>query len=267
MNGFLRCAWAFFTRDAQLAVSYPIAFLMGLGGTIARTVILWLPAQLVAGTALFDQHGGFLPYAVVGTSMMGFFMASYGGFASSIRAEQSMGTLESVMMTPASLPSLVLGSCSWTMTRAIVDVGLMLLSASLFFGLKFSGSPLGALVVIVLTNLTFMAVGLFSAAFTLVFKRGDPFRILIAGASFLLGGVMYPTDVLPRPLQIIGEFLPITHGARALRGVVLQGGNLLDFRTDVLILAAFAFVSLPMGVFFFKKAIHKAKQDGTLLQY
>ncbi len=267
MNAFLRCAWAFFCRDAQLAVSYPIAFLMGLGGTISRTVILWLPAQLVSGTTLFDNHGGFIPYAVVGSSMMGFFMASYGGFASSVRAEQGMGTLESVMMTPASLPALILGSCSWTMTQAILDAGLMLLAAVLFFDLKLTGSVFGALTVIILTNITFMAVGLYSAAFTLVFKRGDPFRILIAGASFLLGGVMYPTDVLPSWLQVLGELLPITHGARALRAVVLQGQSLFENSSDVLILLAFAVTTLPLGVFVFQKAIFKAKQDGTLLQY
>ncbi|MEE9383526.1 MAG: ABC transporter permease [Nannocystaceae bacterium] len=267
MREFLRCSWAFFRRDAQITYSYPLALLMGLAGTVMRVVVLWLPAQLFADSAVFARHGGFIPFAVVGSTIMGFFMASYRGFSSSVRAEQAMGTLESVLMTPASIAAIVTGSSSWTMTRALLDAAITLTAASLFFGLELRGSPLAILVLLVLTNLTFSAMGMFSAAFAVVFKRGDPFRVFVGGASFLLGGVLYPVEILPSWLRLAGEFLPVTYGARALRNVVLEGRALDELLGDLFMLGMFAVIAVPSGLFAFGWAINRAKRDGSLLHY
>lgn len=267
MTQMLACAVAFFRRDAQLAVSYPFAFVMGLLSTLARVGVLWLPAQLLQGSEMFDQHGGFLPFAVVGTATMGFYTASYGGFSSAVRSEQGMGTLESVLMTRANVISIVVGSCSWTMSRAMLDTALIVGGSMFFFGLQFPGSWLAALIVILLTNLTFVGLGMCAAAFAVVYKRGDPFRPFVSGISYLLGGVIYPIEVLPGWVKVISEFLPITHGSRALRGVFIQGLSLTDQASDILALTAFAALALPAGIISFRLAIRQAQIDGTLLHY
>jgi ABC-2 type transport system permease protein len=267
MGEFLRCTRAFFWRDAELALSYPLAFVMGIAGTVGQVLVLWLPAQLLGDSRIFSHYGGFLPFAVVGTAMMGFFMASYGSFASAIRAEQSMGTLEAVLMTPTSVSALIVGSCTFGMLRALLDSGLVLVGANLFYGLTFRGSVPAILLLIVLNNLVFVAAGILSATFAMVFKRGDPFRVLVGGASFLLGGVLYPSEVLPGWLHSVSEMLPITHGARALRGVALLGKPLGEFALELTVVGAFALVGLAASVTAFQWAVRRAKQEGTLLQY
>lgn len=267
MGEILRTSWAFFRRDAQVAYSYPVALALSLLGVVLRVIMLWLPAQLLAQSAAFAEHGGFIPFAVVGTAMMGFFMASYGGFAGSVRTEQAMGTLESVLMTPARIPALVIGSSAWAMSRSVLDGVVTLLAASLFFGLQLRGDVGSVLLVLALTNLAFAGIGMCSAAFTVVFKRGDPFRVVVAGASFLLGGVVYPIEVLPTWLRLISNLLPVTHGARALRGLVLDGRPVSDLVPEILALTLFAAVTVPIGLIAFKAAVSRAKREGTLLQY
>ena len=267
MSDLMRCALAFFRRDAALALSYPLAFALGVLSTVGRVLVLWLPAQLLADSRLFAEHGGFLPYSVVGTSMMGLLMASYGGFAGAIRGEQAMGTLESVLMTPATLPAVVIGSNLWTVGYALLDSLVTLGAGSLFFGLKFSGSPFGAGLVVLLTNLSFAAVGILSASFTVVYKRGDPFRVVVGAASFLMGGVIYPAEVLPGWIQAIAQILPVTHGARTLRGILIEGRDLSEFHFELLVLTAFALVGIPLAILAFSRALRRAKRDGSLLQY
>lgn len=267
MRDFFRCARAFFVRDSLLTFSYPLEFAMSLVALIGRVVALWLPAQFFAHSDLFENHGGFLPFAVVGGSLMAFSMAGYQSLAGSLRAEQMMGTLESVLMTRANIFAILLGGSSWTVLRAAIDSCIMLLAASFLYGLDFSGSPLAALFLIVLTNLTFMGLGLFSAAFTVVFKRGDPVQRVVSAASALLGGVFYPTEVLPDWLQKVGEALPITHAARALRGVVLDGDALSEHTADVMILITFAATISTAGAFAFREAIREAQRAGTLQHY
>jgi ABC-2 type transport system permease protein len=121
--------------------------------------------------------------------------------------------------------------------------------------------------VIVLTNLTFVALGFFSAAFTILFQRGDPFRLLVGGASVLLGGVFYPTDLLPSWIGWVGNLLPITHGARTLRGILLRGETIWQYEFEVWLLIAFNLVLLPLGLYAFYWAVRRARLDGTLFQY
>jgi len=267
MKQLFHCARAFFIRDAQNAVSYRFAFVYGQLTSIARTLLLWLPAQLVGNNPIFNQHGGFLAYSVTGSVMMGLFMASYGGFASAISSERGVGTLESVFATRAPLSGLLLGGSAWIVVQSLVEATLTLAAAFLIFGIKLHGSLLSALPIIILTNLTFVAFGFFSAAFTVLFKRGDPFRLVVGAASALLGGVFYPADVLPRFISWIGELLPITHGARALRAIVLQGQSLGLQVKELMILAGFCGVLFPLGVWAFYRSVQLAKLDGTLYQY
>lgn len=267
MSELGNCARAFFIRDVQNSVSYRFAFVFGLVTSIAQTLALWLPAQLVGDNKLFEKDGGFLAYSIIGTTMLGFFMASYGGFATSISSERSVGTLESVFATRAPLSGLLLGGSAWTLLMSFVDVGLTLAAASLIFGIQFQGAVSHMVPVIVLTNLTFVALGFFSAAFTILFQRGDPFRLLVGGASVLLGGVFYPVDVLPRWISWVGELLPITHGARALRGIALRGDTLSEHAFEVSALSAFNLLLLPLGLYAFYWAVRRARLDGTLFHY
>lgn len=267
MNETLRCAWAFFIRDAQNSMSYRFSFIFGLVMVVARTLVMWLPAQLVGDNPIFADSGGFLAFSLTGSAMMGFFMASYGGFASAIRSEQHVGTLESVLVTRAPLSALLLGASLWSVAQALLDVTITLTAAVLIFSVQFRGSVFALIPIVLLTNLTFVAFGFFSAAFAMVFKRGDPFRMIVGGASLLFGGVFYPTTVLPKSVRWISELLPITHGGRALRGVALHGDPLSSHTFEIAVLALFALVSLPLGIFVFSQAVHRTKLDGTLLQY
>ncbi|MFT3926104.1 MAG: ABC transporter permease [Myxococcales bacterium] len=264
---FWRCAFAFFARDAALALSYPVSFALALLGTIGRTLMLWLPAQLMEDSSLFTGARGFLAYSIVGTSMVGIFLASYGGVASSVRSEQAMGTLESVLMTPATLPAVVLGASLWSVSLALIDAGLTLAMGALAFGVELRGNFLAAALLVFLTNLSFAAVGVLSASFAVVFKKGDPFRILVAGASFLAGGVFYPNEILPRWMQLCAQGLPVTHGVRALRGVLLQGESLFAFTTELIALLGFAVVGVPLAIACFAWSLRLAKREGSLLQY
>lgn len=267
MKEVFECARAFFIRDAQNSLSYRFAFVFGQITSITQTLALWLPAQLVGQSDLFARDGGFLAYSIIGTTMLGFFMASYSGFATSLSSERSVGTLESVFATRAPLAGLLIGGSAWTLLHSLLDIGLTLAAATLLFGIQIRGSGLEMLPIIILTNLTFVALGFFSAAFTILFQRGDPFRILVGGASMLLGGVFYPTDVLPKWVSWVGELLPITHGARALRGIALRGETIGQYQFELSLLIGFNLVLLPLGMYAFRSAVNRARLDGTLFQY
>ena len=89
------------------------------------------------------------------------------------------------------------------------------------------------------------------ARFTLVFKRGDPLLWLFAGLSWLLGGVFYPLEVLPRFLQHAGQLLPITHALVGMRAALLRNASILELLPQIGVLGVFALVGLPLSLLAF----------------
>ena len=104
-------------------------------------------------------------------------------------------------------------------------------------------------------------------------KRADDF--LVAGrtlgpgllASTFLGGVYYPTTVIPGWIESVSAFLPLTYGLTALRAVLLEGRSLVTVWRDVSILLVFTGVSLVVSTVAFKAALRYARRVGNLAQY
>jgi ABC-type multidrug transport system permease subunit len=85
--------------------------------------------------------------------------------------------------------------------------------------------------------------------------------------SGFLGGVYYPTHVIPSWLQNVSAFLPLTYGLRALRQTLLEGLPLRAVLPDVLVLVAFVALLFLVGAFAFRQALRYARRTGTLAQY
>ncbi len=267
MRQGLRVCWAFLSRDSTMATSYRLDFLLRVGTAIFPLLVLYLPAKLIGNIESTREYGGFLPFSVVGMGLMNFFMASYGSFAGAVRGEQTMGTLESVLMTPVSVPVLVLSSSAWAFLWSTGSAVLFIGGGALLYSIPIKGSLLLAVFLIALTTSIFVAMGILSASFVMVWKRGDPIGPVVSLLFFLLGGVVYPITILPGWLAAIAQLLPITHASQAVRAVLLQGHGFSAVLGHVLVLLLYAVLLVPASLFAFSRAVRRATRDGTLLQY
>ena len=103
-----------------------------------------------------------------------------------------------------------------------------------------------------------------SAAFLLVYKRGSPVNAFLNGASRLLAGVYFPVTVLPEPVQAAAAWLPLTHGLEALRRAVLLGQGVGEIGRELGLLALFALILTPAGLYCLRRAERRAKIEGSL---
>ncbi len=267
MTGLGRVFWAFFVRDFTMVTSYRVDFLMRLGAAVFPLFVLYLPAKLIGDIESTKEYGGFLPFSVIGVGLMNFFMASYGSFAGSLRGEQTMGTLESVLMTPISVPLIVLASSTWAFVWSTGSAILFIGGGALLYDIPILGSKLLALVLVALTVLVFVSLGILSASFVMVWKRGDPMGPIVSVLFFLLGGVVYPTSILPGWVESVAQLLPITHASHAVRAVLIQGRGFGEIFTHFLVLLGYVLVLLPASLYAFSRAVRRATREGTLLQY
>jgi ABC-2 type transport system permease protein len=107
-------------------------------------------------------------------------------------------------------------------------------------------------------------VGVAVAAFTVLFKRTTALLGMVISGLALLGGVYFPIDVFPEPLQTLANALPFTWGLDVLRGSLL-GGNVDPLQLVGLL--GSALVLLPPALLGFTLAIGRARRTGSLAQY
>ena len=271
----LRRIRAFFLRDFQLALSYRFEFFIKILWILGVTTTFFFIAQM-ANTGIFisqyEQWQELLPAWLVGLAMLNYFLVGFGSLANAIRQEQMQGTLESVLLTPINVPTVIISSSAWAYIEATFYSFLYLFFGWLFFNVSYKGSFLLASMFLILTTLVLACLGILSASFAMVFKRGDPFAILLGAGTALFSGVFYPKEMLQSELgqtggRLLSDINPATHGIDAIRGILIQGKGLSEVEEQLFILLGFLAVLLPFSLWVFSRAIKRAKREGSLIQY
>jgi len=258
-------AWAFFKRDFYADLSYKLSFAFQVVDILIGLGAFYFLARLI-GPASFHGYRPF-PFLLVGVAVNGYMTTSLACYSHAIRGSHPLGTLKVVLATPTSPAGFVFYSSVYPMVRAAFDAFLYMLGG-LFMGLSLARVNIPvALLVFLLSELAFSSIGILSATFTLVFKRGDPLLWLIGGLSWLLGGVYYPIDVLPRVLRDAAQLLPITHALIAMRAALLDHASLAAIAPQLAVLAAFGLVGLPLSLLAFYGGVRWAKITGTLTHF
>lgn len=259
--------WAFLARDALMAFSYRLSFAMQWMSLVLGILSMYFVSLMIGDNPMFDRYGGYLPFAVIGAATSTFMLTGFNSFSTAIRSEQMMGTLESVLMTPVRLALVMIGSSLWSFVWTMINSTVTIAAATLLFGIELKGNILVAMLLLLLTTATFSCLGIVSAGFTMVFKRGDPLRFLVGTLTYLVGGVLFPIEILPGWLQRVSALMPITYGLRGVRQILLTGGEFTDVIPAVLFLLAFIAMALPISLLLFAKAVNVARREGSLLHY
>lgn len=259
---------AFVVRDFQLALSYRMAFILRIVSILIVVTMAYYISQIFTqGATPFAEWRNPLAAWITGLAVLSYFMTNFSSLANAIRSEQLQGTLEGVLMTPISVPGLIIASSAFAFVEATFFSSLYLFFGWLFFGVTFEGSYLLAFLILMLTTVVLASIGILSASFAIVFKRGDPVGVLLGMASAIFSGVFFPIQLLPEHMQNISQLLPATYGLNAIRAVLIEGRGAADVQAPVIILFSFLAVLLPLSLWVFSRAIRRAKREGSLIQY
>src|ERR671928_1122164 len=189
---------AFVVRDFQLAVSYRLEFFMRILSILFVTTTLFFISRIFASTFITPYEQWRDPFLAWLTALpfLNYFMVGFSSLANAIRSEQQQGTLEGVLMTPIGIPTLIVASSAWDFVQASFHSFLYLFFGWALFGVQYRGSLPLAVLFLLLTTLVLASIGILSASFAMVFKRGDPFGPIIGTGSALFSGVFFPTQLI-----------------------------------------------------------------------
>ena len=190
------------------------------------------------------------------------------------RSKHQMEVFELEEFQPSSqkrkgwLPVILAGSSLYPFVLMSLRTAIYIGWGAVLFAFPLQGANwLGALLVLAASVLAFSGLGILSASYLLIFKRGNPVNWAILGISTVVGGMMYPISVLPVWLQYVGRITPVTYSLEGMRAAILGHASNRELLPSIAGLLLFAALLLPTSFAIFSWALRRTKITGTLTHF
>jgi ABC-2 type transport system permease protein len=269
--GELRKLPAFVRRDFLIAWSYRMSFVTDVVGIVGQALLFYFVGLMVDESVLPTYQGTqvtYLEFAAVGMALSVFVQFGLQRVAAAVRAEQLMGTLESLLTSPTAVPTIQVGSVAFDLVYMPLRLIVFLGALALAFGLGFEPSGLLPATAVLVAFLPFVwGLGVVSAAVTLTFRRGGGMIGMGLLGLGLISGAYFPVTLLPGWLEATAAANPIALAIDGMRDALLGGAGWGAVGPAVAVLAPLSVVSLALGLAAFRLALRRERRIGTVGQY
>jgi ABC-2 type transport system permease protein len=260
-----------FRRDLAVARSYRAAFVVEIFQALFGSASFYFLSRFVETPALVKSlpaGTNYFSFALVGIAFFDYLSMALTTFDASLQEARQNGTLENLLVTQTSLPVILAGSCLYPFVLMSLRTAVYIGWGAILFGFPLQGANwLGATLVLGASVLAFSGLGILSASYLLIFKRGNPVNWAILGLSSVVGGMMYPISVLPLWLRYVARFTPVTYSLEGMRAAILGHASIGELLPSIGGLLLFAALLLPISFAIFSWALRRTKITGTLTHF
>jgi ABC-2 type transport system permease protein len=175
--------------------------------------------------------------------------------AMALTREIERGTMENLLAMPASAGEIMVGKITPYFGVGAVQVGVILVTASLLFEVPFVGSfgLLCFVMTLFISGLVLLGYTISTLARTQMQAMQLTFFFFLP--SMLLSGFMFPYRGMPQWAQTLGEIFPLTHFLRAIRAIMLKGATLGDLLHEIMALTILALIFAGLALARFRRTL------------
>ncbi|MFA6435114.1 MAG: ABC transporter permease [Elusimicrobiales bacterium] len=176
--------------------------------------------------------------------------------AMSLTREREMGTFETIVSAPLSNTEVLLGKTIPYLILGLADAALVVLAGYLIFGVPVRG-PLWQLA---LASLAFVVNTVSIGTFISTVSKNQQ-QAMLGGFMFLfpailMSGVMYPVENMPKAVIAAAYMDPLMYFVRLLRNIMLKGGDVHVFWTNLGALVLMAFFAAGLAYNRFRQTLN-----------
>jgi len=215
------------------SLGQPILFLVAFG-------LGFGPIYQKAGEGSYIQ---FIGPGIIGMAII--FTAIFSGIE--IIWDRQFGFLKETLVAPVSRTNIMIGRTLGGATVAAFQ-GVIVFLISMIIGfrpLHVAYLPL-AFIIMILISLLFTAFGTAIATQLQDMQAFPLIMNFLIMPIFFLSGALFPLEGLPRPLELITNFNPLSYGIDALRATLI-GGSHFGLGLDFLVLSGLSIILLFIG--------------------
>jgi len=265
LGRYLLALLATVKRDARIYATYRFRLASQLLGTLLTLTIFFFVAKLVRHDAVGD-HASYYEFVVVGLLTMTILQEAM-MLSQLVRMELFAGTFERVLVSPLGPVAGAIAMALFPVAFAVLFSGVMLALAAGVYGVpvNLAGVPL-ALVVAALGALAFAAIAVLFVAALIAFKSSIGATWALAGLG-LTAGVYFPTRLFPGWIRWISQVQPLTPTVDLLRHLLLRAPSAQPVSLELVKLAGFAIVLMPLAATLLRGAVALSQRHGTIIEY
>lgn len=260
-------AGAIMKRDAIVFFSYRMRFASTLLSLFFSLTLFFYMSRLVKVEA-FKTNDDYFAFVVVGLVVMQTLTATLVFLPSSIRQELVAGTFERTLISPFGSIRGIMSMTVFPVVEASVLGTAMIILAVAVFGMPISWetAPL-ALPLVLAGALTLLPFALIIGGSVVAFKQGViGVGFIVTGIS-LVGGFIFPVDLLPGWIEWLSEVQPFTPLVDLQRHVLIDRPLQESAWWAIAKIVGFAVVLLPVAVVFLGACIRFGQRRGTITEY
>lgn len=166
--------------------------------------------------------GDYPTYALIGYILWWLFASPMEAYVWGVRRELQRGTLETNVLAPIRMIKFLIGlSLGWILIDNVL-MGIVFIFGVIVFKISVSFIIiLKAVPILVLSFIAFLGFGMIFAGLVMLFKHIGPLTQIFEFGVMFLSGVFFPTTVMPKTIQAIGNAIPLTHAIEAIRGIFI----------------------------------------------
>jgi drug efflux transport system permease protein len=175
--------------------------------------------------------------------------------AFAIVRERERGTLEQLMVTPASPVAVVLGKLLPYLALAFLQLLFILFLMTVAFRVPIHGSLPLLLGLSIVYLFALLALGLLVSSRARTQMEAIQLAQMFLLPSIMLSGYIFPIASLPGPLRVFSQVLPATHFIAIARGIIIRGAVFADLWRNVAALLVIAILLVAASTRAFHKTI------------
>jgi ABC-2 type transport system permease protein len=180
--------------------------------------------------------------------------------------ERWEGTIEYTFMAPLSRAAHLAGMGVFAFLYGLARAVLLFAVVAMFFNLSMPDANfVAAIVVLAIASISFIGIGMMASVLPLISpEKGAQLGFVAQGTLLVVSGVYYPVDVLPQWMQYLAAISPATYALDACRDAILRGDGLTSMWDEIWPLLIIGAVSMPLGLWTFRRGELYAKRHGKL---
>jgi ABC-2 type transport system permease protein len=200
---------------------------------------------------------GLEPTWFIVTGILGVLLILNGSLisAAAIVKEREAGTLEQLLMSPASTTQIIAAKLFPLFVLLCMMGTLALAVMRVAFGIPFRGNVLLVIAAAALCLLCGISIGTFIATFTKSARQAQLTLFFVNPPLTSLSGAFTPVEAMPKWLQPVAQFNPIQHFGQISRGAMLKGSGIETLWPNFLALLAFTVVLVSFSIWRFRKQL------------
>lgn len=175
--------------------------------------------------------------------------------ASLVVKEKEAGTIEQLVMTPASNTELIMSKVCPLLILLTFDVLIALGVARLVFGVPMRGNLILFLMIAVLYFWVGISTGILIATYSANQQQAQLTSFFINPPLVVLSGATTPISSMPNFIQSLTYLDPLRYFIEVCRGVLLKGVGIEMLWHQVLILLVFAVVLMSLSIRQFRRQL------------